>query len=246
MKILPFFLILSLTFINVDEELHKKCIYPTIYLSNQKDSGSGVIVRSEKIGNYYVNLFLTAEHVVRDFDNFRAFQFNYKNWSTLDYVVAYPSEIIDSNKDMDIAMGYFLSDNQMPTADVDNDYKIYIGSNVLRIGCGANDEPRIDYGKITGMPSTASKNKNLFRTNCHTVPGDSGGPLYFNNKVIAIARSIRVVQDQYVFSFSYMTPVRDYAVWNPDYDFIWDDSKKMPRLSVYKLELKEYNVLGKI
>ncbi len=66
-----------------DKTLHNKCIYPTVkveiaveradgQLIGSRITGSGVIVRSKKIGETYCNVMLTCNHVV-DTERMRGF-----------------------------------------------------------------------------------------------------------------------------------------------------------------------------
>ena len=48
-----------------DNKLHKQCICPTVMIGSDWCYGSGVIVRSEKIGDVYHNVAITCSHVTQ-------------------------------------------------------------------------------------------------------------------------------------------------------------------------------------
>jgi S1-C subfamily serine protease len=229
----------------VDKQLHQKCLYPTIYVGrvNKSTYGSGVIVRSQKHKDGYRNVFLTCAHVVHDnYLDYEVKQFIYEEWSQVSETKTYPALFYAVNHEQDVAIGLFYSDEEMPVADLDFSPKIYIGNELFRIGCGLGGEPRLDYGKLTQYKKLP---KPLFRTSVMTVPGDSGGPVFHENKVVAIIVSISSVRNLPVFNISFAVPLQRFKDWNDkiekSLDFAWT-KKKIPELQFRMLEFKQYEI----
>jgi len=230
-----------------DKDLHKKCLYPTIYVgrSDQTSYGSGVIVKSEKIeDNKYKNVFMTCAHLESpNYFDYEVKQVIYENWSEIKATKVFPAFFYAVNKDLDLAIGVFYSDEEMPVATLDFEPKLFIGNEVFRIGCGLGDEPRLDYGKVTQFKKNVLKQ--TIRTSVHTVPGDSGSPLFHEYKVVGIMVSIRAHRTIPVFGISYAIPVERFKIWSKDnkdfLDFAWAN-KEMPKLPFYYLNLREYEV----
>jgi S1-C subfamily serine protease len=231
----------------VDKKLHTDCLYPTIYvgLANKGGYGSGVIVRSEKKDDStYRNVFITCAHLVDSSDlDYEVKQFTYENWSQVKDVKSYPAAFVAYNRDLDIAIGVFESSEEMPTAQLDFEPKIFIGNEVYRIGCGLGDEPRLDYGKLTAFKRGP---KPSIRTSVMTVPGDSGSPLFHENKVIGIMVSIRSFRNLPVFNISYAVPLERFKTWdsanNNNLSFPWDKTKKLPELQFHYLNFRDYKI----
>ena len=245
-----FFLLLFCTLITfaqageVDKKLHQECLYPTIYVGRESGYGSGVVVRSEKVEeNIYRNVFITCAHLVDETTiDYEVKQFIYDNWSQVKDTKSYAAVFFAFNKDMDIAIGVFYSDQAMPVATLDFEPKLFIGNDVLRIGCGLGDDPRVDYGKITAYRKTP---KPIFRTSVMTVPGDSGSPLFHEYKVIGIHVSIRSFRNLPVFGISYAVPLERFKTWNTanndNLSFAWT-KKPMPEMVFRYLKFKQYEV----
>ena len=66
-----------------DKQLHTKCIYPTVMVFESGNAqGTGVIVRSEKYEDgQWLNVVLTAAHVVEDFKDGQIATVDYEDWS---------------------------------------------------------------------------------------------------------------------------------------------------------------------
>jgi S1-C subfamily serine protease len=247
-----FFLLLFCTLISfshagdVDKKLHQECLYPTVYVgrADQSSYGSGVIVRSDKIeDNLYRNVFITCAHLIDETSiDYEIKQFIYENWSQVKDVKSYPAVFFAFNKDMDIAIGVFYSDQVMPIATLDFDPKLFIGNDVFRIGCGLGDDPRVDYGKLTAYRKTP---KPFFRTSVMTVPGDSGSPLFHDYKVIGIQVSIRSFRNLPVFGISYAVPLERFKTWNSanndDLSFAWT-KKSLPEMAFRYLKFKQFEM----
>jgi hypothetical protein len=87
----------------------------------------------------------------------------------------------------------------------------------------------------------------FLRTNVTTVPGDSGGPLFHKYRVVGIAKSIRVWNDNLIFNMSYYVPVERFMEWSNETDealhFVWG-TRKMPETPFWHLKFtREYEVI---
>lgn len=233
----------------VDKKLHQQCLYPTIYIGNvAKDSyGSGVIVRSDKVGdNEYKNVFITCNHLFNqgDYTGYEIKEYLYEDWSQVKETKTYPCYVYGTNPEFDIAVGVFYSDKEMPVAKVNFDAKYYIGSEIFRIGCGLGDEPRLDYGRITGYKKNAQKPS--IRTSIHTIPGDSGSPVFQNYEVVGIMVSIRSLRNIPIFGISYTIPSERFKVWSEKrgnaFNFLLDKNKKLPEFPFQVLKMREYQM----
>jgi len=226
-----------------DKTLHSQCLYPTIKVVSGESAGSGTgfIVRSEKTyDGKYGNVAITCAHVLTG-GLYYAGVPSYEDWSILKSYQMYPiySHLIDQQNDLAIIV--FKTDSQMPTVELDFDSKLYIGSDIFRIGCGLSDDPRLDYGKITSV------GKDYFRTSVFTLPGDSGGPVFHKNKVIAFIRAIRTIKTKenamnHIYNVSYGVRLNvlkeiDNNLDN-SLDFIYDDSKSIPLISFFLLDMR--------
>lgn len=146
----------------------------------------------------------------------------YENWSLIKEIKTYPCHVIhvDRGINKDIALVTFQTDKKMPCAKINVSPKIYIGNEVCRIGCGLGEPFRIDFGKITSLSKSAdrpiARTRNLYRTSILTVMGDSGGPVYHENKLIGLAQMIRGMPASAgpfriqvpVFHMSYVIPIK--------------------------------------
>jgi hypothetical protein len=228
------------TFAEPDQNLHNKCLYPTILVTSTGRThtyGSGVIVKSIKLGSVYHNIFLTCAHVTYDKNPYIIRVYSYKDWSTLEGYRMYSCIFYSTNEQKDLAIGMFISDEKMPTVELDFTTKLYIGTNIFGIGCGIGDEPRLDNGQISAVRIYSGKNPSKFiRSSTYTVPGDSGSGIFHNYKLIGIRQSIRAHDGKPMFSISYATPVEYLQSWDEGaYDFIWRD-KEIPKLPYYILD----------
>ena len=139
----------------------------------------------------------------------------YKDWSKYEGYDEFDAEVVFHNSEEDIALMKFQSDSEMPVATVYKDPKLYIGDDVVRIGCGVGEPFRTDWGKINSLQESQDKvihaMKNTIRITANTLPGDSGGPVYNEYKVIGIAQAIRQldghVQNTPIFHMTYVIPI---------------------------------------
>ena len=235
-----------------DEDLHLKCLYPTVNIIAKDNSvtGSGVIVKSVKMNeNEYFNILLTAAHVVRGYEQYTVNVFEYEDWSNLNKTKSYSLVFYAKDPYRDMAIGAFITSEKMPVASIDMQSKFYIGNEILHVGCGAADAPRIDYGKITSIFKNINDKKfSRFRTSVHTVPGDSGGPLFSNKyKLIGIAESLRVWSNIPLFNVSFYTPITYLRDWsneeNGAFDFVWKESA-LPKMIFWELRFsRDYGIV---
>lgn len=240
-----FFLLLLVSSVFSDEPdktLHEKCLYPSVMVTDGEEGiGSGVIVRSDKVGSNYRNIVLSAAHC---FDNKRYFirVATWKDWSDLDGFTDYPCKVYVIERNLDLAVVIFESKVKMPCVDIAFDEKLFIGSEVMRIGCGYGDPMRVDFGKVTSLNAGIRDNVKTLRTNIYTVPGDSGGGVFHKNKLIGIMQAIRSTEHGLGFNISFVVPVSEIKKWNAtlnnNIDFVFDHKKPLP---VMAFQFKEFN-----
>lgn len=236
-----------------DKDLHEKCLYPTVVVHTPKgSSGSGVIVRSDKISdNEYMNIAISCQHVVDDSDLVKIAYVNYQNWSRVKDGEVYTAKVYktirDEKKHLDLAILIFLSDKKLYTAEIDFEENYYIGNDVVGCGCAVEGFPRIDYGKINGIYEGHLRNSVL------TIMGDSGGPLYHNNKLIGIKEQIATINcpSNNPLSPPITVPLFNYAdaysigglkIWNEKepIEFVWNKEKTTPKLITLFLQVLEF------
>ncbi len=254
-----------------DKKLHEKSLYPTIKLSYNRNHcdcdectkkpqqavASGFIVKSEKtnsnlIDDKYVNVIVTAAHNVENVISSVDIHVGiYENWSNLQKFDTYQSFVFAINKKMDLAVLIFKSDKKMPCVDMEIDNSPYFGTDVFKIGYGLGDDIRIDYGTITSVDTKKPENlKGFLRSNCYTIFGDSGGPLFYKDgyKVMGVTSSIRGSDTFFLNNQSYFTPIYWIKNWNDELEgnlsFIYKENKKIPQTLLYQLWLRDFEVKG--
>lgn len=229
-----------------DMKLHNKCLYPTVMvaLEGRESGGTGVIVRSTQVGNEWQNVFITAAHVANHPGDFTVHVYEYKDHSTIKGHFVLPCSFYTVDNQRDLAIGVFISAKQMPTAEINFDSKIYIGNDVLRIGCGLGDEPRLDVGKVSSVKTKLGKHPDLIRTTVHTLPGDSGSALFSDYKVIGIMIMIRAREAggvrQMIPGMSYAVPIQKMQTWNSEnnsaFSFVWNNKEAIPKMPIYEIK----------
>lgn len=225
--------------------LHEKCIYPTVKICNKDETGGGTgfITRSSLINNKYCNVVICAAHVISPIDEISICFADYTNSSEFVKYTKYDAVTYAINKELDLAILCFVSDKLMPTVEVDFNTPIFIDTPVFHVGCGALDEPRLDYGSVT-QPKL-QKDICLIRTNVFTIMGDSGGPLFLesNYKVIGMAHKIKILRGVMIPNISYYIPVQSFKTWNDQsnncIEFVYNHDKELPILPYLKLSLKD-------
>ena len=229
----------------LDKQLHQKCLYPTVMIfsvnPNVKSSGTGVIIKSIKKGEKYLNLVGTCAHILQKSPPVYQYEYDkndptlviesklitypkydymlqvgiYKDWSKLVGVERFDCKIEAVDEEKDIALLTFESKKEMSTVDLELNPDLFIGNDVLRIGCGAGLPYRLDYGKITSMPNTLgflSGLEGTYRTSIATVNGDSGGPVFHNYKLIGVMQAVMGGNgNQMMFHMSYVIPLERFV-----------------------------------
>lgn len=240
--------------INDKHKLKNKCLYPSVCVYNNlnKSIASGVIVRSDKREDYYYNVALACEHFLLDDNRLNPDSIRVKipvfNKSKILFYQDYPCFIYEKNKHYDFAIIVFISPQKLKCAEFNFNSELEISDDIMKIGCGLGDDPRIDYGIITSLDGTLNEQKNLYRTNAFTIFGDSGGPVYHNYKLIGLTQGIRSVGTNPIFDISFVSPVDNFKSWEkeqPEIGFISDIEKNMPQLPIYFLEFDEWIVENK-
>lgn len=264
MRIIIFLLALIITS-NVfsgepDEKLHKQCLYPTVIIaSSEGSSGTGVIIRSEKISEKeYYNVVISCNHILSKemHIKYRVLRGEFKNWSDISNIMYYPATICMTNDKYDLSIICFLSSTEMPTAFLGTNTKTYIGNDVIKIGCGGQEFFRLDYGKVTGLNKDVGKlpkiHKGLTRTSMYTLPGDSGGPVFQDYEFIGVINSIQTANNplkenegMLLEHISYFVPIKFLVEWNKEnnyFDFVFDKSKPLPQKELAILRIFQYEV----
>lgn len=215
-----------------DVNLHKKCLYPTVHVTSKDRMGSGVIIKSVYVEEHkqWLNTVLSSAHVlvpdqmIFDFDTFTFKEIKtppykikivkYKDWSHIEKTEEFDCHIRRRDYGKDICVLNFWTKEEMPIAELNLDEKLYIGNDLMRIGAGLGDEIRVDYGRITGFNSKIQSD--CIRTSVQCVPGDSGGPVFHNYKLIGIVKSIRYMATEEkvrvpVHGISYILPIKEFT-----------------------------------
>jgi hypothetical protein len=220
--------------------LYDNCLYPVVMLRDKGNVGSGTafIVRSEKKGDEYWNIAITCAHNITapDADYFLKYV-KYTDGSKFLKYTDYDCIVYKKTDKRDLAIIAFKSKKKLATTELDFDSKINIGLEVIKFGCGLGGQPRLDEGKITSLDvSITSTQRKVYRTSVFTVPGDSGSPIFYKHKVVAIAEAIRKHQSgfiQYpVYGISLAIPITELKQWNDEIDsiidFVYDKEQKIP------------------
>lgn len=238
------FIVFSLTSLSIvdtpDETLHNKCIYPTVKLEIPEQSGggggSGVIVRSDKKDNKFINVVVTAAHVLTN-GPVQICVPKFKNWSILEGYDKYSCAVFSASQSRDLAIIIFESPTKMPVAEIDFDAKLFIGNQIIKLGFGVGDECRFDKGEITSVfthTALGPISPGHMRLNAYTIFGDSGGPCYLasNYKLIGITKAIRGFQGIFLTNFAYASPIAWLKTWSAEnqnsMDFVFDSTKPIP------------------
>jgi hypothetical protein len=237
-----------------DKLMHNKCLYPAVTLKPSQGGGNGsaIIIRSEKVGKLWHNVALSAAHVFSP-QPYVVRVFEYENWSTIVGFKDYPAIFYRANKLKDTTVVLFISDKEMPVADLSFEKDYFIGSEINRVGSGLGEEPRFEKGIINSLSSLNEGNvKGTIRFSACTVPGDSGGGLYHKNKLIGILQAIRVSGDgasqQHVNHMAYAIPISRFKNWNKELnnimDFAFEKEVDLPLIPYFivGMKSKEFNI----
>lgn len=240
-----------------DEALHKKCLYPTIRISDVDvaQKSTGFIIRSEKDGDVYYNVALTCAHCVSDVlpycdpgSNPRTYMADigiyddegtsFQKWDR------YPAVVYACSHDLDLAVILFKTPTQQPTVDLDFARSMCIGNQTFKIGCGIGEEPRYDVGYINSLVGKVRPHPtDCYRTSMPTIFGDSGGPAFYKNKVIGLMQAIKVTRMQGtpvpLTMISICIPIGTVKTWdtkeNNTLRFIYTPKAELPRLPSLEL-----------
>ncbi len=193
------------------------------------------------------NVFLSCAHVADSPSPYVVRVFHYEKWSSLKGSDTYDCKFYATDSNKDLAIGVFVTAEEMPTSEIDFATDMYIGTDTFRIGCGLGDEPRLDNGKVTSVRSNMkSLLKGTIRTSVHTLPGDSGAPLFHDYKIIGIMQAIRSHGGQQVYATSYAIPVERLKTWDDETEgalnFAWRN-KQLPKMPFYQLKMEQYEVI---
>jgi hypothetical protein len=226
-----------------DAELHTKCLYPTIRISNKDVSqkSTGFIIRSEKIEKEYYNVAITCDHCVDDDETYFADIHVYEENGTKfkDYE-RYPVIVYAQNSKLDLAVIVFRTPNKQPTVALDFDRKICIGNEVFHFGCGLGEEARYETGHVNSLKGKAGSHPtDLYRVSVFTIMGDSGGPVFYNKdrKVIGITQAIKATSFRglpaMLNHISMVIPIGTLKTWdtmeNNNLRFLYTSKADLPR-----------------
>lgn len=238
-----------------DAALHKKCLYPTIRISNTEitQKSSGFILRSEKMGDSYANVAMTCAHCINDEDEdyFADIPTYMEDGTTFDKFVRYPVIIYAQNPALDLAVVLFRTPTQMHVVELDFDRKVCIGNKILHFGCGMGEEPRLEWGYINSLKGKVGRHKtDVYRTSVQTIFGDSGGPTFYNNyKCIGINQAIKVTNFRgfpaMLPGISMVIPIGTVKTWdgleNNTLRFLYNQKADLPRLPFAMLVYQPVN-----
>ena len=217
------------------QEIDKKCYDSVVLLKSldKSSTGSAVVVQSREIGkNLYMNTIFSAEHIFAK--PMYAIPLSY-NDGFIEQDEPFALQTIYKNQDTDLALASFLSIKELPVADLDFITLPKPRSKAFLIGCGLGQPLRYSEGLITGFGPQKNKLEYI-QTSIYTVPGDSGCPVYYNNKVIGITSSIRSYQiENQVLAANEIALCKPIKLYEPllkteKYNFILDDKKQYPRI----------------
>jgi len=234
--------------VDFDRKLHNLCIYPTFKISakNSTRVGSGVIVRSDKVGDAYYNVAITCYHCVDNslgeyLVNLAVYErkTKFKSWET------HPLVVYHYDAKRDIAIVLFKTSKPVSVAKMRFGLELNMGNKLLHVGCGQGDQPRFDEGKVTGLNSKVNPHlTELYRTNVHVIPGDSGGPFFYRHQVIGIAQAIKVTSfrglPQILPNISMVIPIDVFKTWDAEENkrlaFLYTKEAKLPVLPYMALD----------
>jgi hypothetical protein len=161
-----------------------------VYLSTGSGSGTGVIVRSARAGAEYVNTVLTVAHVVAA-GNVTVRATEYTAGQHSGSAGAFAAEVVRLDRQTDAAVVRFRSPGPMPVAALDwKPRRFKVGQPVCKVGFGLNLPARLDIGIIShARAGTSISTVPCIRLSCVIHPGDSGGPVFRDGKLIGLSDS---------------------------------------------------------
>lgn len=240
------------------KDFYQKCLYPTVKLTykqkNEEKKGgvaSGFIVRSERSGEYYKNIVITAAHIVESLNGeLNVLVPKFDEQLKLKNFESHVGQIYAKNSANDLAVVLFVSQEKQPEALLDFDANLYISSKIFKIGYGLGDDIRYESGEINSTHIREPKVfEGMYRFSSYTIFGDSGGPVFNrkNNKVIGVTIAIRAMENQFLTHHAYACPVPKIKEWdekiNGNITFCYDKNKKIPVLPFVQLMWREYIII---
>jgi len=230
-----------------DKLLHEKCIYPTVMIDDPTngDHGTGAIVRSERLGNgLYLNVVLTCAHVLKDNCQHRLFYAEYREWSHISNVQVFNLEIFAIDREKDLGVVYFVSPDKLFTADLGFEEKLYLGNDILSVGCGQRKFPRLSYGKVTQLLDYSNK----VEATLTVIPGDSGGPVYHNYKIVGVVQYLQTVHmkdgQKPVFSLAGFIDIKNFQEWDKEIGHLGflKKANSLPALPKVMSEVRQFHL----
>lgn len=228
-----------------DKKFLENCLKPTVLIEsdNTLASGTGFIIKSikNKDLDLFVNIIFSCDHILKSkmviikvssFDNAGIFE-KYNKFQGM---------VLATDGENDLSTLLFLSIEPMPTVVLNPAYKPKIRDNLFAIGHGLGETSRYAEGKFTGVIKSEISNKiTTYRTSVPIVFGDSGGPLFFEDKVVGIANSMRSAeygQNKFpVYDISFYKPlscmenmVKTTSLMNDDFSEV-----RIPEINMYLL-----------
>lgn len=166
----------------------EKCLYPVVLVESikSKSTGTGFIVKSQKVNEKYINLCLSCSHIL-DSDDIAISTSDYKKPFSFKSFKKYNGLVINKDKKFDISIISFLSDYKYSEVEIDMEYKPELRDSVFTIAHGMADPARYSEGIV----SSVDDDKKEISTSVGMLLGDSGGPLFHQNKVVGIANAMK-------------------------------------------------------
>jgi hypothetical protein len=203
-----FCLLFSTTF--YDNKIYYNCVYPTVIVKGP-GVGSGVIVQSKWNGHEYENIVFSVYHVSKNngdylytisVPNYNE-KFQFKSWSGYFFAVSRGDHL------KDISVLKFISDRELPHTQIDWDFHLKVNDTITKVGCGNTEEPHTNFGVVKSLNANIKEKtdlygnylrKDLMITNAGAIPGDSGGGIYHNNKLVGLTVAMRGKNETFFLS----------------------------------------------
>ncbi len=202
--------------------MHKKCLFPTIMISSKDQSqcSTGVVIRSDKVSGVWYNVAVTCCHCADDeLADYHADIPEYDDGMRFKKWQRFKGVVYAKDAKTDLAVFLFVTPFPVDVAEVNYDAKLTIGTPISHVGCGIGGQPRFDTGAITSLSESVQPHPTaVYRTSAHTVFGDSGGPLFHQNKVVGIMQAVKITRfhglPQVLPHISYAIPVGAIKTWD--------------------------------
>lgn len=219
------------------QDYHKKCLEPVVLIqaANKTSSGSAVVVKSKMIEkDVYLNTLFSCNHI---FDNtMYTITMNYDSgFVSADEV--YAMKTIYKSMENDIAIACFVSNKKINEAEIDFDSIPSLKEGVFAIGCGLGDPPRHSEGFVIGLGPRKDELKDI-QTSIYIVPGDSGSPLFYKNRIIGITSAIRSYNSNgQIYPANGISLFKSAKLFKPvinteKYKFIFEEKEVIPKILI--------------